>query len=122
MKHETAVCLDVLATLCRADLTQQEIADRVGVSIGTVNKRIKQLDAGAEPLWRDTPGAAAPDGRMAVLEMLRDSIISDLPNTTGTSRSNASKELRNVMAEIDALSECDDDDDPLQRIAEMCGA
>ena len=89
-------------------LSQREIAKIVGCSVGTVNKRFKELGispgSNKLPKFSDTNQNA---DRLSRLEELRDMLYEAMKDANGAILSNLSKEYRATMEEIETLKSQD---------------
>ena len=123
MNRETSVLLDALLWCGDGLLTQQQIADALGVSRSAVQRRGKALADGAEPLFREAAPASGEADRLHLLKESRDLLSESMREVTGTARANVVKELRAVLDEIDALEGEPEGADPLAEIVarHRCG-
>ena len=126
MKKSDQADLDVLIRRGAGKMSQQDIADMLGISASTVCRRMKELGAGAEPVKRPTYADTDPDAdRLSRLEELRDMLYEAMQQTGGGSLAQLSKEYRATLVEIEvaeAGQDGEDADDPVAAlIAELRG-
>lgn len=126
MKQNDLADLDTLIRRGAGKMTQQDIADLLGISASTVCRRMKELGAGAEPVRRPTYADTDPDAdRLSRLEELRDMLYEAMQQTGGGSLANLSKEYRATLAEIELVEggqdEEDADDPVVALLAELRG-
>lgn len=108
LSNETKRMLDAQIIANGQKLSQREIAKIVGCSVGTVNKRFKELGispgSNKLPKFSDTNQNA---DRLSRLEELRDMLYEAMKDANGAILSNLSKEYRATMEEIETLKSQD---------------
>lgn len=120
MKQSDKADLDFLIQKAAGKMSQRDIADAFGISVSTVNRRMRELDAGAEPVRRPTLADTNPDAdHLSRLEELRDMLYEAMQETGGGSLANLSKEYRATLAEIEAVKAVGDGDEEDDFLSEL---
>ena len=94
--------VDSIITERGRHMSQRDIAQMAGVSLGYVNKRVRQLDATQDaplPTFSGT-GRARDAGRLDRLIELRDALLGVMRQTGGRQLARLSREYRATLGEI----------------------